>query len=80
VGTNAVLKFVRDGQTHTVNINWRKRPAAQQASRISPRDQGDDDLEKAPPTAPGGGTIGIEVETFTARKADQLGMKPILAF
>jgi len=77
VGTNAVLKFVRDGQVHTVNVKLAERPGAPQASRIAPRDQGDDDLEKTPAPTPGSGGIGIEVETFTARKADQLGMKPI---
>jgi serine protease Do len=77
VGTNAVLKFVRDGQVHTVNVKLAERPGAQQASRTSPRDQGDDDIDRTPSPTPGGAGIGIEVETFTARKADQLGMKPL---
>ena len=76
VGTNAVLKFVRDGQVHTVNIKLAERPPTQ-SSRLTPRDQGDDDLEKVPPTAPGGGSLGVEVETFTARNAEKLGMKPM---
>src|SRR5581483_10198742 len=77
LGTNTTLKFIRDGQSHTVTVKLGERPSTQTAIRVNPQDQQDDGGEKAPKTAPmpGGGTIGLEVETFTARKAEQLSMK-----
>src|SRR5262249_41739120 len=80
VGTNAPMRFIRDGQPHTVTVKLGERPATQTSLRVNPRDQEEDGDAKPTPTpapTPGSGAIGVEVETFTARKADQLSMKPI---
>jgi serine protease Do len=68
-----VVKIVRNGQARTVTVKLGERPPSSRAE-IPNNPHAPDEDEDAKPL-PGSSPLGLEVETFTARKADQLGLK-----